>query len=173
MGIRYYAYAFDNDQRQQAVTDPRSIIAEDPLADAWGLPPGFVTGSSDFRQTSPEEDMLYLDKAWVELQRITGPDAEGGAPRPAYARFEGEPTWTGGGPHHSWVRVILPEDLPAIAEDLMTITTDVVISRLRGHERPGRDVESERRYVLDFLGRARRFATRLVEDGRGMAYLIG
>lgn len=37
MGIRYYAYAFENDQTERVVADPRRFISDDPLADAWGI----------------------------------------------------------------------------------------------------------------------------------------
>ena len=33
MGIRYYAYAFDNDQTDRALANPRAFISQDPLAD--------------------------------------------------------------------------------------------------------------------------------------------
>lgn len=64
MGIRYYAYAFDKHLTGAALADPYSVIGVDPLADAWGLPPGFTSGVTDFTPSVPERDLLYLDKAW-------------------------------------------------------------------------------------------------------------
>lgn len=51
------------------------MIGHDPLADALGLEPGFTEGVTDFKQSLPERDFLYLDKAWPHLQWITGPHA--------------------------------------------------------------------------------------------------
>ncbi len=48
MGIRYYAYAFDHGLRDRARDDPRSLIASDPLADAWGLVPHATVSHATF-----------------------------------------------------------------------------------------------------------------------------
>lgn len=50
MGIRYYAYAFDPEHTEQAFADPGSFIAVDPLADAWGFPPGASIATPSFEQ---------------------------------------------------------------------------------------------------------------------------
>jgi len=63
MGIRYYAYAFDADMTARAQADPRSFISDDPLADAWGMPHGAQIAVTNFEQSVPETEMLYLDKA--------------------------------------------------------------------------------------------------------------
>lgn len=88
MGIRYYAYAFDSEQTENALADPLSVIGSDPLADAWGLEPGSSGGVTD-RQSVPERDLLYLDKAWPYLQGLTAPRPSSGAARAAYRMFEG------------------------------------------------------------------------------------
>lgn len=171
MGIRYYAYAFGVDQREQAIMSPRTVVADDPLADAWGLPPGCKNGWTNFQQASSDRDMLYLDKAWRELQIVTRPESDGIAPRPAYAMFEGEVAWRGMC-HDGWIRAILPEDVPAVAEDIESVTDDEMRHRLHGAARVGQDPVEGLEYALDFLGRARRFVGRLVDDGRGMVYAI-
>ncbi|WP_208544560.1 hypothetical protein [Rathayibacter sp. VKM Ac-2759] len=88
MGIRYYAYAFNADRTEAALADPRSIISDDPLADAWGMPHGVSTAVATFVQSVPERDMVYLDKAWAPLQALTAGRAPGGSPRPAHRMFE-------------------------------------------------------------------------------------
>lgn len=64
MGIRYYAYAFEAEDTERAIQDPRSMMACDPLGDAWGIVPGGHGDIATLKQHTPERDMLYLDKAW-------------------------------------------------------------------------------------------------------------
>jgi hypothetical protein len=163
MGIRYYAYAFDADMTARALADPRSIISDDPLADAWGMPHGARTAVTSFEQSVPQNDMLYLDKAWSRLQEMTRPNATDHRLRPAYRMFEGQVAaheygWT------PWVRALSPEEVPEIAEDL----AELQHSMLQGETHEG-----ETRYVLDFLNRAVEFVAGVAESNRGFAYLIG
>jgi len=73
-----------------------------------------------------------------------------------------------------WVRTILPEEVPAIHDDLCGMDDSRVRRWARTWRSPfGADDEDEIRYVLDFLGRAQEFVTSLAADGRGMVYLIG
>lgn len=76
MGIRYDAYRVERAHVAHARKDPRFFIADDPLADAWAL-----DGRAKPR-------MLYLDKSWRLLQRVTwpGPDV---APRVSHRLSEG------------------------------------------------------------------------------------
>ena len=174
MGIRYYAYAFDADATRAVLADPRAYISSDPLADAWGFPPGSTVAATDFRQGPAEEDMLYLDKAWRNLQLMTSPSDPADEPRPAYRMFEGDVTplgnWEGWLP---WVRAIPPEDVAPIAEDLDILTRADFVPCLppRDGDEPG--TESEAEYVDHYVNRARRFLRGLEESGRGFAYLIG
>jgi len=173
MGIRYYAYAFDADLAQRAVDDPHSILSSDPLADAWGLEPHAAVSVATFEQVSPKRDMLYLDKAWSALQALTRPRSDDGTARAAYRMFEGSVTMHDMG-WDPWVRTILPEEVPAIRDDLCSIHQSRVQAWARTWHSPhGADDESELRYVLDFLGRAQEFVQSLAKDGRGMVYLIG
>lgn len=175
MGIRYYAYAFDAENTQAVLSDPRSYISQDPFADAVGLPHGFTMGTTDFQQGPAEEDMLYLDKAWRNLQMMSEPSDPTGVPRPAYRMFEGDVTplggWEGWLP---WVRAIPPGDIAPIADDLDTITrADFVPWFTRHHSDSVEEVESEAEYVDFHLDRARRFLHGLANSGRGFAYMIG
>jgi hypothetical protein len=164
MGIRYYGYAFDAGRTDEALADPRAFIASDPLADAWGFEPHAQLAVPTFRQTTPDRDLLYLDKAWRELQVLTEPV------RPAYRMFEGQVTMSSD--YYSWspwVRALSPAEIRPIAEDLSTITSSAVRARLRRDG--GTDDEAD--YVVQYLEAARRFVRGLARDGRGMAYLIG
>ncbi len=169
MGIRYYAYAFDAERTDLAVADPDSFISADPLADAWGFPHGASSASPTFEQAVPERDMLYLDKAWRALQAMTAP-ADGTAARASFRMFEGDVVHH----HDGWerfVRALLPEEMPAIAADLALVDADWLRRHLRVPLQ--RDPAEELGYLTEFLGRARTFTEGLVEDGRGMVYVIG
>lgn len=166
MGIRYYAYAFDRELTEQALADPHSILSDDPLADAWGLEPGATVSAVTFEQAVPARDMLYLDKAWRELQFLTGPDQPGGAARPSYRMFEGQVTMNGYG-WIPWVRTLRPDEMPAIARDLWAIDDADADPDDAG------DTGSEASYVVQYLRRARAFAAGLAAEGRGAVYMIG
>lgn len=97
MGIRYYAYAFDSHQTARALANPLTVLRSDPLAHALGLEPDFTEGVSHLRQSLPERDFLYLDKAWPYLQLLTGPGSAGAGARAAYRMFEGAVTYRDGG----------------------------------------------------------------------------
>lgn len=172
MGIRYYAYAFDAELTEQALADPHSILSDDPLADAWGFAPHAVVSTPAFEQAVPKRDLLYLDKAWRELQWLTGPDDAGRPARPSYRMFEGQVTMRGFS-WIPWVRTLVPDDMPAIARDLWSIEDadaifdDRVIWGPRG---PGGAPDDD---VVPYLRKARAFAAGLAAEGRGMVYTIG
>lgn len=173
MGIRYYAYAFDAERAQQAIDDPDSILSSDPLADAWGMEPHASVSVATFEQVSPKSDMLYLDKAWSALQSLTRPIPDAREEAPAYSMFEGRVTMRGMG-WDPWVRTILPEEIPAIRDDLCAFDEPRVRAWAVGWRSPfGADDGDEIRYVLDFLERAKEFVKALADDGRGMVYMIG
>lgn len=171
MGIRYYAYAFDPELTEAVLADPRAHISPDPFADAIGLPHGFTVGTTDFQQGPRKEDMLYLDKAWRNLQMMTAPSDPFGDCRPAYRMFEGEVSplegWEGWLP---WVRVILPGEVVAIADDLDTVTRADFIPWFSRHD--GAE-ESEAEDVEQFVRRASEFLRGLEATGRGFTYMIG
>lgn len=174
MGIRYYAYAFDSDQAGKALADPRTMIGPDPLADAFGLEPGFVQGVTDLRQSLPERNLLYLDKAWPYLQRLTAPRSSGSAARASYRMFEGHVTHADDGfTWQPWVRALPPHEVALIAPDLETIDDHDINAVLGGSLSPGQSLESEAAYAAAFLDRAKDFVRAAASDGRGFAYMIG
>ena len=171
MGIRYYAYAFDSDRTEQVLADPHCILSSDPLADAWGMEPHAELSTATFKQVPPLRDMLYLDKAWPALQSLTRPSAESSATGASYRMFEGTVTMHGMG-WDPWVRSIVPEDVPAIRDDLLAIDEARVRAWARTWHR-GHEAAAELPYVLDYLRRAQRFVEGLASDDRGLVYLIG
>lgn len=174
MGIRYYAYAFDSDQTGKALADPLTVIGSDPLADAYGLEPGFRQGVTDFRQSLPERDLLYLDKAWLYLERLTAPRSSGAAARAAYRMFEGQVTYAEDGfTWHPWVRALPPQDVASIARDLEAVNDHDIKAGLSGICSSGQVLGSELAYATAFLNKARSFVYAAASDGRGFAYLIG
>ncbi|MDP5227093.1 MULTISPECIES: DUF1877 family protein [Arthrobacter] len=166
MGIRYYAYAFNADATEWILADPRRGMSADPLADAWGFEPGSAGGPASMEQTSSERDMLYLDKAWGGLQRLTGPESGGGIARPSHRMFEGQVVMH----HDGWeacVRAVPPADVAAIAEDLRELLDEVAPDV--DDETPSESLE----YHLYYLRQAEKFVSALADEGRGFVYEIG
>jgi hypothetical protein len=170
MGIRYYAYAFDPDMIEWALADPRSFLSADPLADAWGLEPGAAVSFATFRQTLPDSEMLYLDKAWPYLQALTA-SSNGEAPRPAHRLFEGQVKMMDGG-WEPWVRALHPDEVEVITRDLSTITVGEAEARFRELASLRRDPEDVD-YACHYLRRAQEFIGSLTAAGRGLVYMIG
>lgn|SRR5690625_3982951 len=163
MGIRYYAYGFDAEMTEAALANPLSVISEDPLADAWGMPRGAHLAVTNFEQSVPTTRMLYLDKAWSAMQALTAPNLPGEAPRPAYRMFEGRVTMDGYG-WLPWARSIAPDEVAEISEDLMEVQ-----HRVSEALRPDMDLRDE----LDYLQRAMEFVAHVAAADRGFAYMIG
>lgn len=168
MGIRYYAYAFGNDQTEAALANPRAFIGSDPLADAWGFEPHAMVATATLVQAVPEQDLLYLDKAWRHLQALTGPRSETGSARPAFRMFEGQVTMTDEG-WIPWCRALVPDEVGLVARDLSDLAGDAAEEGLSR----GGICRDEAGYVLHYLNRAKAFVTGLAREGRGMAYMIG
>ncbi|MCP2047521.1 UNVERIFIED_ORG: hypothetical protein J3D58_001593 [Paenarthrobacter nicotinovorans] len=172
MGIRYYAYAyaFDADVTDLVLADPRRFVESDPLADAWGFDSADGVTSAMFKQAVPDCDMLYLDKAWRQLQACTAPHTAGMGARPASRMFEGQVTM-----HHDgwdpWLRVLAPGEMAAVSQDLDSISKSDL--RLGLGDLPYADKESDFHSTPEYLQRARSFATNLTSTGRGMVYVIG
>ena len=174
MGIRYYAYAFDSDQTGNALADPLTVIGSDPLADVLGLEPGFTQGFTDFRQSLPERDLLYLDKAWPYLQRVTASHSSGAGARAAYRMFEGWVTYTDHGcTWRPWVRALPPHEVALISRDLETISDHDLEADLDRSCSSRQALESELAYAAPFLHRAKVFPHAVASEGRGFAYIIG
>ncbi|MEE2521270.1 DUF1877 family protein [Pseudarthrobacter sp. J75] len=174
MGIRYYAYAFDGNLTDQALADPLAFLSADPLADAWGLEPGADTSFTTFKQTVPDRDMLYLDKAWRQLQCLTARVEPGLMPRCSYRMFEGTVEMDGDGMGwEPWVRALTPPEVLAVARDLEEVQDADVESWLRESPSSMWDFDTEFGYVVTFLRKARTFTANLAAEGRGMVYMIG
>ncbi len=174
MGIRYYAYAFDNNQTEEALADPLTVIGSDPLADAWGLESGFKQGVTYFGQSLAERDLLYLDKAWPFLQRLTAPPSPSAEARAAYRMFEGQVTYTNDGfTWRPWVRALPPHEVALVALDLETISDHDLETGLDGFCSSRQALESELAYATQLLNRARGFVHAVASEGRGFAYMIG
>ena len=172
MGIRYYAYAFEGHLTDQALADPLSFLSDDPLADAWGFEQGATIGTPTFDQAVPERDMLYLDKAWRQLQCLTARAEPDLIARPAYRMFEGDVAMNGMG-WEAWVRTLTPPEVLAVARDLEEVSDDDVELRLRESHCFSRDLDGEIDYVVSYLRQARTFTANLAAAGRGMVYMIG
>lgn len=183
MGIRYYAYAFDADRTEEALKDPMSVISDDPLADAWGMEPGFSVGVIGERPRAPERDLLYLDKAWHQLQWAVATletgrhdpagihGSDGACRGTALRMFEGDVTMTDRG-WIPWSRTITPEEARDVCSALGLIG-DADIERVTRQRRRGGEPLGEIDYVLQYMGEARAFVEGVVEEGRGFAYMIG
>ena len=182
MGIRYYAYAFDADRTEEALEDPMNVIGDDPLADAWGMEPGFSVGVMGARARLPERDLLYLDKAWRHLHWAVAtleaePRNAAGASRSAgvdsgaaHRMFEGDVTMTDRG-WIPWSRTITPEEAQAVGQDLAMICDADIESVLRPRLR-GAQSRGDSDHLVHFMGKARAFVAGVVEEGRGIAYTI-
>ena len=117
--------------------------------------------------------MLYLDKAWSALQSLARSGPGSPAAGSCCRMFEGNVTMHDMG-WDPWVRTILPEEVPAIRDDLCAIDEDQARTWARTwRSRHGADDDDELRYVLDYLTWAQEFVESLATDGRGMVYLIG
>lgn len=118
---------------------------------------------TNFEQSVPETEMLYLDKAWSGLQQLTAPTSLDVMPRPAHRMFEGQVT-----PHEwgwlPWVRAIMPEEVSSIATDLANLVQEASDEKLKP------DVDEP---VWDYLKRAAQYAAQLAGDNRGFVYMIG
>ena len=118
--------------------------------------------------------MLYPAKAWDELQDLPRERPGVHPERPSYRMFEGGVDMNAGfSGWKPWMRPLTPGEVKVIARDLEELCREL------GPEPPpdeggGSDGgEPVSPYVLHYLHRARRFASGLVEDGRGMVYMIG
>ncbi len=158
MGIRYYAYPLPAEFVERAKIDPHLFMSADPLADAWG----------------PAEDrptMLYLDKCWSLLQRLTRPDLDS-SPRPAYRLFEGDVTFVHDGlAWIPWIRALDPGEVVEVAQDLCLLDSNDIRALFQRPDFRGRKDDFD--YLAQYLAEAQSFATRMSKAGSGLLYLIG
>lgn len=171
MGIRYFGLAFDAALCDIARDHPERILRRDPWDGLAGVgcPPHCVHDPEDWLDTC--RGKLYLERAWIDLQRLTRP-ADGDVARPAYRMFEGDVAFDAGWDEIPWVRVILPDDVVAIRDDLRLLISGFTIALRTGCEDylpPATDCFD---YDLSLLEQAELFASCLVADRRGMVYEI-
>lgn len=157
MGIRYYAYPLAPEFLERAATDPWAFVSDDPLADAWGP-----------QESAPE--MLYLDKCWSLLQRLTRPDYS--RRRISYDLFEGRVTNTSRG-HIPWIKVLTPHEVDEIARDLSLLDDDDVDEMVARDDFYSTRPDEDRGYIKDYLRAAQEFTVRMQQRGWGLVYLIG
>lgn len=112
--------------------------------------------------------MLYLDKAWSDLQALTGPGSGVEPARPAFRMFEGAVTMTGWG-WEPWVRAVMPEEVVEIARDLEALTDHEAVAYFVDS---GMDAD-DHEYPVSYLRAARTFVSGLAASCCGMAYMIG
>lgn len=179
MGIRYSAAAFDADLSDIARTTPFRIVRNDPFDALIGIgcPPHcqHIRADEDdpwydgWTQTCRGE--LDLERAWIDLQRLTHP-AEGHVARPAYRMFEGSVGYDRNYGDVPWVGAILPDEVPAIRDDLRMLIAGFTKALRTGCEDdlpPAADCFD---YDLSLLEKAESFTTCVVADRRGMIYVI-
>ncbi len=157
MGIRYYAYPVRASDVQLARSNPRDFLSDDPLADAWG-------------PVESKPRMLYLDKAWRQLQEFFTQELPAALPL-----VDGDVTHVQCGwiPH---IRVLAPDQVGDVAHALAAVgEVDVLAARLRtfGGDSVVNDDAYELRYVMEHLDAAKSFTTSLARDGLGLIYMIG
>lgn len=154
MGIRYYAYPLQPSDVHAARRNPYPFISADPFVDAWG----------------PAEDcprMLYLDKAWRELQHVFAVTDGRLQPRISLELVKGNVTPLGRyGSHVGFVHVLTPDVVKEVAEDIVMVEpiTEADIIEAVPH--------SSADYANAFLRRAQDFMVALAGDGLGLVYTI-
>lgn len=161
MGIRYYAYPVAASEVEAALANPEAFVGSDPLSDAWGLEP---IGPNEYAMgVNPRPRMLYLDKCWRLMQRLTRQDFE---PRPAHKLVEGDvtPTHMGWYPHFA---ALTPAEVALVAHDL----DDIAHGRL--DEFCAELDEDDVDYLKSHFAEARSFTRALATSGEGLAYTIG
>ncbi|MCG7630986.1 MULTISPECIES: hypothetical protein [Gordonia] len=154
MGIRYYAYPLQPGDVNEARRNPYPFLSPDPLIDAWG----------------PEEDrprMLYLDKAWRELQHVFAVTDGRLQPRISLELVKGNVTPVGPyGGHVGFVHVLSPDVVKEVAEDIVMVEPIVETDIIEAVPYSNAD------YANSFLREAQDFMVALADDGLGLVYTI-
>lgn len=154
MGIRYYAYPLQPHDVVAARHDPYPFISDDPLMDAWGA-------------EAERPRMLYLDKAWRELQHVFAVQDGFLRPRISLELVKGNVTPVSPyGEHVGFVHVLPPDVVDEVARDIVLFepVDDAAIKEPFPW--------SDAKYVNEFLSRAQTFMTELARDGLGLVYTI-
>jgi len=154
MGIRYYAYPLRPHDVAAARHDPYLFLSDDPLMDAWGA-------------DADRPRMLYLDKAWRELQHVFTVQDGYLRPRISLELVKGNVTPVGPyGGHVGFVHVLPPEVVDEVARDIVLFepVDDASIKESFPY--------SDAAYVNQYLRLAQTFMTELASDGMGLVYTI-
>ena len=156
MGIRYLAISIDQQDFEHLSVGTCATCGEQP----------------QLRHLDYEEDArretLDLDKSWGYFQRVLESDPV----RPAASLVRGDVTHTGYG-WRAYRGLIAPADVPGVAEDLATVTSELVRERVLLNPRFGDRAEEDFEYVSHFLPEAQEFTKRVGDAGRGILYYIG
>jgi hypothetical protein len=160
MGIRYYAYPVAAELAELAAASPHDLIGSDPFFDAWG-------------PVDRRPHMLYLDKAWRNLQAVFGPSDSGGT-CPAFELVRGEVTMRDDG-WDPFVRYLDADTTREIAADLANVDECYVMSGIEALRRKEvvADFSAEVDYTIQYLNEAISFTRDLASSGQGLVYMIG
>ena len=156
MGIRYLAISIDQQDFEHLSVGPCATCGEQP----------------QLRDLDDEEDArretLDLDKSWGYFQRVLDSDPI----RPAASLVRGDVTHSGYG-WRSYRGLIAPADVPAIAEDLATVTSELLRERVVLNPRFEDRAQEDFEYVSQFVPEAQKFTKQVADEGRAILYFIG
>jgi len=158
MGIRYLAISIDQQDYDHLCVGECTTCGERPqLRDLNDL-------EEEQRHT------LDLDKSWGYFQTVLGSEP----PRAASALVHGDVTHTSYG-WRSYRGLISPDQVARVADDLASVSADLVRERLLEHRRYGNDDRTQQdiEYVTSFLPEAQAFTRRVADEGRAILYYIG
>lgn len=154
MGIRYYAWAIDDDDIEWMAVYPCGCECRDPRPDR--------------REMLAELGTLDLDKSWRDFQFLF--DATGReAGRPAGRLVLSDPGLLTMLPYEPTRRLVSAAHVAEAAADLATVTRHEV----RAISRNGYGGDGHFSYVAHHLEQAQRYTERLAEQGLGLRYYIG
>lgn len=158
MGIRYLAISIDQQDYDHLRVGVCDTCGEQPQLRE--------------RDYVDEErrDTLDLDKSWGFYQRVLASEP----PRPAAALVHGDVTHTSYG-WRSYRGLIDSEEVTRVADDLASVTPELVLTRLLVHPRYGDGARAQQdvEYVSHFLPAAQEFTRRVADEGRAIVYYIG
>jgi len=156
MGIRYLAISIDERDFAHLSVGDCVTCGEEP----------------QLRRLDYEEDRnretLDLDKSWGYFQHVL----ETQPPRPAAALVHGDVTYVGMD-YRSYRGLISAAEVRRVADDLATVTTELVRQRVLVEPRYGDRAQDNFDYVSHFLPEAKDFTRRVANEGRAILYYIG
>ena len=156
MGIRYIAISIDQQDFDHLSEGTCKHCGEEPTLRELDC------GEDALRET------LDLDKSWGYFQRVLAAEPQ----RPAAALVSGRVTDMPWG-WRSHKGLLSPDEVAAVADDLASVSDELVRERLLAG--PGVDDRTERdiAYVCHFLPEAQAFTRRVADANRAILYYIG